>query len=125
MKPIYGALLAGVIGAFLGGSAVQILHAQTKPPGYLIAEVEVTDPATYKIYADGTDPIAAKYGAKFIVRGGKSISLAGVAPNRVAISIFESFEKAAAFQNDPDYKALVPIRDKSSKYRSYAVEGVN
>jgi uncharacterized protein (DUF1330 family) len=112
-------------GAAIGAFAVHALHAQTKPPGYLIAEVEVTDPPVYKTYIEGTNPVAAKYGGKFIVRGGKTVSLAGEPPKRVAISVFDSLEQAAAFQNDPAYKALVPIRDKSSKYRSYAIEGAN
>ena len=59
-------------GAAIGALAVHALHAQTKPPGYLIAEVEVTDAATYKTYIDGTNPVAAKYGGKFIVRGGRT-----------------------------------------------------
>jgi len=125
MKAIHNALLAGITGAIAGGLAVQILHAQAKPPAYLIAEVEVTDPPTYKTYADGTNPIMAAFGGKFIVRGGRTISLAGQPPTRVAISIFESIEKAEAFQNSDAYKALVPIRDKSSKYRAYIVEGAN
>lgn len=119
------AIMTFSLGIVLGGFAVHQIHAQAKPPGYLIAEVEVTDAATYKTYIEGTNPVAAKYGGKFIVRGGRTQSLAGEAPKRVAISIFESFEKAVAFQNDPDYKALIAIRDKSSKYRSYAAEGGN
>jgi hypothetical protein len=36
-------------GFILGASAIQALHAQAKPPGYLLAEVAVTvDEATYK-----------------------------------------------------------------------------
>ena len=115
--------LAG--GAAIGAFTVHTIHAQTKPPAYLIAEVEVTDPPTYKTYLTGTNPIIARYGGKFIVRGGKTLALAGEPPKRVVVSIFESMDKAAAFQNDPDYKALIPIRDKSSKYRAYIVEGTN
>jgi hypothetical protein len=36
-------------GFMLGAGAIQALHAQAKPPGYLLAEVAVTaDEATYK-----------------------------------------------------------------------------
>ena len=115
--------LAG--GAVIGALGVHTIRAQAKPPAYLIAEVEVIDPTTYKTYLMGTNPIIARHGGKFIVRGGKTLSLAGEPPKRVVVSIFESIDNAAAFQNDPEYKALVPIRDKSSKYRAYIVEGAN
>ena len=112
-------------GIVLGAGVVQGLHAQAKPPAYLVAEVEVTDADTYKTYLEGTNPIIAKYGGKFIVRGGKTLSVAGDPPKRVVVSIFESLDKAEGYETDPAYKALVPIRDKSSKYRAYIVEGVN
>jgi uncharacterized protein (DUF1330 family) len=123
MNVISKLIFAGLAGAAFGALAVSALQAQAKPPAYLIAEVEVTDAATYKTYTDGVNPIIASSGGKFVVRGGKTISLAGDPPKRVAISVFESMDKAEAFQNDPGYKALVPIREKSSKYRAYAVEG--
>jgi uncharacterized protein (DUF1330 family) len=125
MKTHYVAASSVFVGIAIGAVAVQTLHAQAKPPGYLVAEVEVTDPPTYQTYIKGTNAIAARYGSKFIVRGGKTVALAGEPPQRVAISIFDSLDKAVAFQNDPEYKALIPIRDKSSKYRSYAVEGAD
>jgi len=74
---------------------------------------------------DGTAPILKKYGAKFLVRGGKTLSVAGEPPKRIALYTFEDMDKAAAFVNDLDLKALAPIRDKSSKYRAYVVEGAN
>ena len=41
------ALLTGIA---VGAAAVQALHAQVKPPGYLIADVTVTDEEGYKEY---------------------------------------------------------------------------
>ena len=111
------------LGLILGALGTKALQAQAKPPAYLIAEVEVTDAPTYKTYVDGVNPVIAKHGGKFIVRGGRTISLAGDPPKRVAVSTFATMENAEAFQKDPAYLALVPIRDKSSKYRAYVVEG--
>ena len=121
----YKVAIALVAGTVLGSTAIQILHAQTKPLAYVIAEVEVTDASTYKTFLDGTAPILKKYGANFLVRGGKTLSVAGEPPKRIALYTFENMDKAAAFVNDPDFKALAPIRDKSSKYRAYVAEGAN
>jgi hypothetical protein len=41
-------IAAFVVGVGFGAVAVQAIYAQVKPPGYLIAEVQVTHPATYK-----------------------------------------------------------------------------
>lgn len=121
----YKVAIAVVAGTVFGSTAIQILHAQTKPLAYVVAEVEVTDAPTYKTFLDGTAPILKKYGANFLVRGGKTLSVAGEPPKRIALYTFENMDKAAAFINDPDLKALAPIRDKSSKYRAYIAEGAN
>ncbi len=39
--------------------------------------VEVTDAPTYQAYSNSVNPIIAKHGGKFIVRGGKTLSGAG------------------------------------------------
>jgi uncharacterized protein (DUF1330 family) len=121
----YKVVIALIAGATIGAAATQVLHAQTKPVAYVIAEVEVTDAPTYKTFLDGTAPILNNHGAKFLVRGGKTVSVAGEPPKRIAIYTFENMDSAAAFVNDPDLKPLIPIRDKSSKYRAYIAEGTN
>ena len=125
MNMNYKVTIALVAGIGFGAVATQFLHAQTKPLAYVIAEVEVTDAPSYKTFLDGTAPILNKYGAKFLVRGGKTLSVAGEPPKRIALYTFENMDRATAFLNDPDLKALVPIRDKSSKYRAYIAEGTN
>jgi hypothetical protein len=46
--------LAMLAGFGLGILAVQVLHAEARPPVYTIAEIEVTDPAGYQKYIEGT-----------------------------------------------------------------------
>ena len=121
----YKVIIALVAGAAIGATAIQAVHAQTKSLAYAIAEVEVIDAPTYKTFLDGTAPTLKKHGAKFLARGGKTISVAGEPPKRIAIYTFENMDEAAAFVNDPDLMALTPIRDKSSKYRGYIAEGTN
>jgi uncharacterized protein (DUF1330 family) len=37
--------------------------------------------------------------------------------------MFESTEKMQAWRDSPQYKELIAIRDKSSNFRSFAIEG--
>ena len=50
MKTNHKVAVGAVAGFGLGVFAVQVLHAQARPPAYTVAEVEVTDPETYKQY---------------------------------------------------------------------------
>jgi uncharacterized protein (DUF1330 family) len=50
----------------------------------------------------------------------------GAAPKRVAITEWDSLEKAEAFYNSTAWKDLAPQRDKAVKtIRRYAVEALN
>ena len=42
--------VVAVAGAVIGAVGVQMLHAQSPPRAYIIAEVQVTDPEAYKPY---------------------------------------------------------------------------
>jgi uncharacterized protein (DUF1330 family) len=116
--------IAGLAGAAVGASAVQILHAQSKAPAYLVAEIDVTNPDLYKEYLAKGGPLYGQFGGRFLVRGGRLDAFAGEAPKRAVIAVFESLEKAQAFRDSPAYRELVPVRDEPSKFRAYLAEGV-
>ncbi|HEV8344140.1 MAG TPA: DUF1330 domain-containing protein [Candidatus Binatia bacterium] len=129
MKTNFKLMLAALAGVVIGAAGIGALSAQgvtpsKAPPAYLIAEVEVTDPDGYKTYQDGVSSLLAALGGRFVVRGGKTIALDGEPPKRIIVIAFDSMEKAQAFRNSTVYKEFVPIRDKSSKFRLFAVEGV-
>jgi hypothetical protein len=44
MKQYFGVGLGMLVGTLIGAAAVSGLHAQAKPPVYLITEIDVTDP---------------------------------------------------------------------------------
>jgi len=121
-------VLAALAGVVVGAAGIGTLSAQVTPtkapPAYLIAEIEVTDPDGYKKYQDGVSSVLAASGGRFLVRGGKTVALDGAPPKRIAVIAFDSMEKAQAYRNSTVYKELVPVRDKSSKFRLFAVEGV-
>ena len=118
--------LSAAAGIVIGAAAVQALHAQAKPPGFIIAEIDVSNP---EAYAKEFLPIASKAlatgGVKFLVRGGKTMAIDGEPPKgRVIIGQYESLEKAYATYTSPDYREARKIGDKYAKFRIYALEGV-
>jgi uncharacterized protein (DUF1330 family) len=104
---------------------VTAIHArQTKVlPGYVVAEVDVTDPATFKQYSDKAPGTIAASGGHYIIRGGKNLSIEGDAPKRFVVIQFDSVEKAKAWEDSPAYEALKPIRHSSAKSRVFIIEG--
>src|SRR5215813_12612897 len=114
IKARYGiglALLTGVVIGALGG---RMLMAQTPPTGYYIAEVfDVTNQDDFNTYAAGVPATIAKYGGRYLVRGGKTESLEGEPPKRIIVMTFESAEAARRWYNSPEYSAIKPIRQRS------------
>ena len=64
-------------------------------PAYMIVEVETTDEALMAEYRKHTPGLVAKFGGKFIVRGGKTRTLeGGWKPSRVVVLEFPNYEAA-------------------------------
>lgn len=109
------------VGVLIGAAGIDGINAQPKPPAYLIVEFEITDPAGWKEYVDGA---RANPSGEFIVRAAKGTKLSGQPPKTITIVKFATIEDALAFDSSPQYAALKPLRDKSSNWRSYVVEGL-
>jgi uncharacterized protein (DUF1330 family) len=127
MKSNYKLTLAVLAGAVLGIVGAKAIHAQQvkAPPGYVIAEVDVNDAATFQKYAEKVPGTLAPYNAHYIVRGGKIEAVEGDAPKgRFVVIAFDSVEKARAWENSPAYEAIKPIRHSSAKSRVFIAEGV-
>ncbi len=113
-------------GAGLGAAAVQGLHAQAKPPAYVISEIEVTNK---EAYAKEYVPLAVKAlkesGQKQLAAGGQTASLSGEPPkSRIVLSVFENIDKAKAAYTSPGYLEARKIGDKYAKLRIFAVEAL-
>ena len=127
MKTTYMIAWSVAVGAVLGAGAVQALRAQTKPPAYVVAEIDIMDPVPYdKEYVPPAAKAIADGGGKYVVRGGQTITFFGDPPkSRIAIMVFESMEKATAAFNSSAYKEAKKVGDKYAKFRVYAVEGLS
>jgi uncharacterized protein (DUF1330 family) len=123
MKTHYAVGLA-IISGVCGAGLVETLHAQVKPRAYVIAETEVTDPASFGKYAQGVGPILSQAGGRFSANGGKTFVINGAAPKRIAVIEWDTFEQAQAFYESESYKKLTPDRDKGGNFRAFVVEGL-
>ena len=91
--------------------------------GYWIARIDVEDPETYKSYVSAATPAYQKYGAKFLVRGGRSHAVEGPGRGRNVVVEFESFDIALACYNSPEYARLVAIRSPHAESELVIIEG--
>ena len=112
-------MLAGVA---IYAAGIESSRAQSKPPGYLVVEFQVTDPVGWKTYVDAARALPTS--GTVIVRATKGLPLAGEPPKTITLIKFPSVDDALAFDSSPAYVALKAGRDKSSNWRSYVVEGL-
>lgn len=91
---------------------------------YLIVDLEVKNPAGYDDYRRQVPASLAKYGGRFIVRGGAAETLEGSwAPKRVVVVEFPDMAALKRWYNSEDYKPLIALRQKHSAGDVIAVEG--
>src|SRR5258708_20411170 len=84
MKANQKLILAVLVGALVGVAGARAIHARPAQalPGYFVAQVHVTDPATFKQYSAKAPGTIAASGGHYIIRGGKNLSIEGDAPKR-------------------------------------------
>ena len=92
---------------------------------YVIADVEVTDPAGYDEYRKGVPATIAAYGGRYLARGGAVQVLEGDwIPRRAVILEFPSLERARAWYDSPEYRPLREMRARASDSRLVIIDGV-
>jgi uncharacterized protein (DUF1330 family) len=91
--------------------------------GYWIARIDVADADAYKAYVAAATPAYQKYGAKFLVRGGRCEAVEGPGRARNVVVEFESYDIALACYRSPEYQAAAKIRNGASMGEILVVEG--
>ena len=92
---------------------------------YVIAEVEVTDPALFEEYRKGVPETVAAFGGRFVVRGGAITRAEGDwNPKRLVILEFPDVASAKAWHASSVYAPLKAMRERSARTRLLIVEGV-
>jgi uncharacterized protein (DUF1330 family) len=122
----YTVTLAMLAGFGLGVVAVQTLHAQAKPPVYIVSEIDVADVDAYvKEFVPAARAAFAKTGGKALAASTNVTMLEGAPQKlRVTVTAYDSLEKAQASRASSDYLEARKIGDKYAKFRAYVVEGV-
>ena len=131
MRSYFGLALGLLAGTMIGAAAVTGLHAQAKPPVYLITEIDVTNPDAYgKEFAPQAQKTVEGSGARFVVIGGAAgarakpiTAVAGTPPKRVTIQAWDSMDALNKWYNGADYQAALKIGEKYATFRRYAIEG--
>jgi uncharacterized protein (DUF1330 family) len=91
---------------------------------YIIVEVETTDEALMAEYRKHTPGAIARFGGKFIVRGGKTKTLeGGWTPSRIVVLEFPDYEAAEKFYASDHYKPILAMRLKAGKSKAILVDG--
>jgi uncharacterized protein (DUF1330 family) len=93
------------------------------PKGYWIVHIEVTDPEGYKKYVAANGAAFAKYGARFLARGGKHVVKVGAAKPRNVVIEFRDYETAIACHDSQEYREAAKLRDAASVADLVIVEG--
>jgi uncharacterized protein (DUF1330 family) len=95
-------------------------------PGYVIAEVEVTDPAGFEEYRKQVSATIQKYGGRYVVRGGACQALEGDRPpGRLVVIEFSSAEQARRWYDSEEYRGPKALRIKCARSRLLLVEGAS
>ena len=114
-----------VVGAAIGATAMQGLHAQATLPAYSVSEIEISDQAAYAPISEILQAENKKMGAKALARGGKIEVVEGTAPKRVVINQWPSMEVAKQFYSSAVVKKAFEDRKKfTSSQRTFIVEAL-
>ena len=93
--------------------------------GYVIAQVEVTDPAGFAEYRQLVGPTVEQYGGSYVVRGGATETVEGDwQPQRLVILRFDSVAQARKWYYSPEYEGPKALRQRSANSQVTFVEGM-
>ena len=125
MKMGYTIAVSSLAGLAIGAAAVQVLHAQAKPPVYAIALYQLTDPEGYaKDYLPKGRAAILAHGGVYVAAGKGTVITGDVPHDRVTVLKFESLDAVKAWFNSADYQAANEIGQKYARYNIVAVDGV-
>jgi uncharacterized protein (DUF1330 family) len=91
--------------------------------GYWIAHVDVTDPDGYQAYVTANAEAFRKFGARFVVRGGRFEAPEGSPRARNVVLEFADYATAVACYHSPEYRAAKALRDGKSIADLLIIEG--
>lgn len=92
---------------------------------YLIGDIQVTDGIGYEEYRQKVSAVIAKYGGRYLVRGGATEVFEGDwSPHRGVVLEFPSMAQLKTWWDSPEYLPLRALRERTATSHLVAVEGV-
>lgn len=91
--------------------------------GYWIVRADITDPERYKLYMAANAAPLKKYGARFLIRGGRSEIPEGTSRMRNVVVEFPTYEAALECWKCPEYQAAIKLRQPVSTFDLVIIEG--
>jgi len=93
-------------------------------PAYMIANIEVLDAEGFERYRAAVPPVIARFGGRYLVRGGAVHHVEGAMPlKRLVILEFPSLAQARAFYDSAEYAPLLALRLATTRSEAVLVEG--
>ncbi|MBL8674585.1 MAG: DUF1330 domain-containing protein [Rhodospirillales bacterium] len=91
---------------------------------YLIVEIDTKDPDLMAEYRKHTPGLIARFGGRFIVRGGETETVeGGWAPPRLVVIEFPDMATARRFYHSEEYKPVLAMRLKAGNCRAVIADG--
>jgi uncharacterized protein (DUF1330 family) len=92
---------------------------------YVLVDCDVTDPMRYEEYRKLAPAAIAKYGGRYLVRGGATKVLEGTwQPKRVVVLEFPDVAAVQRFYDSPEYHAARTVRADAATMNLVVVEGI-
>lgn len=113
-------------GAVLGGAAIEVLHAQAKPPVYQVSLQQVSNPeALQKEFVPLARPTITANGGRLIANSIKPTAIEGAEPTfRVVINQWDSVDQVRKWFNSAEYQKAREVGNKYAKFQIFVVDGI-
>lgn len=93
------------------------------PKGYWVVRVSVRNTENYPDYLAAAKPAFEKFGARFMVRGGRYVAPEGQSRDRNVVVEFKDYDTAIACYHSPEYQEAKTIRAANADTDFLIVEG--
>lgn len=91
--------------------------------GYWVARVDVHDAESYKDYVAANGVAFAKFGGRFLVRGGTATAPVGTSRQRNVVIEFPSYQAALDCWESPEYQGARAKQKGGAEMDMLVVEG--
>ena len=92
---------------------------------YVIADIEVLDPASFEEYRQKVPATIAAYNGRYLARGGATQVLEGSwSPKRCVVLEFPDMDRFNAWWTSPEYAPLRELRERSTNTHLVVTQGL-